>query len=89
MTGKRLNKTYFMQLLENRHPGYTIETLLLKAFHDYGSEKDAADALGITQQTFSSWKYRLNLETKISEISKTKKRELSPINNSGGSRYER
>jgi hypothetical protein len=66
MSGKRLNKTYLMQLLENRHPGYTIEALLVKAFREYGSEKEAAKALGITQQTFSTWKYRLRLEKTIS-----------------------
>ena len=65
MTGKRLNKTYFMQLLENRHPGQTIESLMVKAFHEYGSETDAAEALGITQQTFSSWKYRLGLADRM------------------------
>jgi hypothetical protein len=77
MAGKRLNKTYFMQLLENRHPGQTIEMLLIKAFREHGSEKDAAEALGITQQTFSSWKYRLGLQDKISEVRPVK--SSSPI----------
>jgi hypothetical protein len=71
MSGKRLNKTYLMQLLENRHPGYTIEALLLKAFREHGNEKDAANALGITQQTFSSWKYRLDLQDLLARLSPT------------------
>jgi hypothetical protein len=74
MSGKRLNKTYLMQLLENRFPGQTIDTLMVKAFHEHGSERAAAEALGITAQAFNTWKYRLGLENKISHIASLKSR---------------
>ena len=74
MSGKRLNKTYLMQLLENRYPGQTIDTLMVKAFREHGSERAAAEALGITAQAFNTWKYRLGLENKISHIASLKSR---------------
>ena len=67
MSGKRLSKTYLMQLLENRYPGQTIDTLMVKAFREHGSERAAAEALGITAQAFNTWKYRLGLQDKISD----------------------
>jgi len=74
MSGKRLNKTYLMQLLENRYPGQTIDALMLKAFREHGSERAAAEALGITAQAFNTWKYRLGLESTISHIASLKSR---------------
>ena len=72
MAGKRQSKTYLMQLLENRHPGYTIESLLVSAFQKHGSERAAAEALGITQQAFNTWKRRLGLENKLAQLRLTK-----------------
>lgn len=69
MSGKRLNKTYLMQLLENRHPGHTLETLMINALRDHGNERDAAAALGIAQQTFNAWKHRLGLKEDSLDLS--------------------
>lgn len=74
MSGKRLNKTYLMQLLENRYPGQTIDTLMVKAFREHGSERAAVEALGITAQAFNTWKYRLGLEKKMGGDSPLSKR---------------
>ena len=74
MAGKRHGKTYLMQLIENRHSGQTIETLMIKAFREHGSERTAAEALGITAQAFNTWKYRLGLEKKMGGDSPLSKR---------------
>lgn len=75
MTGKRQGKTYLMRLVENRHPGQTIEALMVNAFRTHGREKEAANALGITQQTFNAWKYRLGLQDRFVEVAPAKARE--------------
>lgn len=72
MAGKKQSKTYLMQLLENRHPGHTIEALMVNAFRKHGSERAAAKALGITQQAFNTWKYRLELQGKIPDTRSVK-----------------
>lgn len=61
-------KTYFMSLIEARHSGQTIEALIVNAFRAHGNERAAAQALGIPQQTFNSWKHRLRLEEAISNV---------------------
>jgi hypothetical protein len=68
MTRKRQLKTFLMSLIETRHAGQTIEMLMVDAFRQHGTEQAASQALGITQQTFNAWKYRLNLEETISNI---------------------
>lgn len=69
MARKQQGKTHFMYLIEARHSGQTIEALMIKVFRVHGNERAAASALGITQQTFNNWKYRLGLQDKIREIS--------------------
>jgi hypothetical protein len=69
MARRRQGKTHFMHLIEARHSGQTIEALMIKAFRTHGNERGAAFALGIPQQTFNVWKYRLGLQDKIREIS--------------------
>lgn len=65
MARKRLDKTWLMQLVENRNNGQPIEQLMVERFHKHGSERRAAHSLGITQQAFNAWKYRLGLEEQI------------------------
>lgn len=75
MAGKRRTKTFLMQLIESQHPGQTIESLMQRAFRETGTEREAAEVLGITQQVFNVWKYRLGLAENIAEIAKTKEGE--------------
>lgn len=63
----RQSKTYFMSLIEARHSGQAIETLIVNAFRTHGNERAAAQALGIPQQTFNSWKRRLGLQDGLPE----------------------
>ena len=65
MAGKRKRKTFMMSLVEYQHDGKPIEDILVDAFRCHGTEREAAQALGITQQTFNQWKYRLGLEDAI------------------------
>lgn len=65
---RRQAKTLLMQLIEERHPGQTIESLMLDAFAQHLNERDAADALGITQQSFNQWKFRLGLDGQMQAI---------------------
>jgi len=64
---KRPLKTLLMQLIERDH-GKAVEQLMLEAFRQYGTEKGASQAIGITQQTFNVWKYRLGLVDEIDNI---------------------
>ncbi len=57
-----------MQLIERDHPGQRIEEIMLAAFRQHGSERAAARALGIRQQTYTLWKYRLGLEHTIDAL---------------------
>lgn len=59
---RRKVKTFLMQLIERDHPGQSIEQILLNAYCEHGSEREAAQALGITQQSFNAWKFRLGLD---------------------------
>ena len=62
MAGKRKRKTLMMTLLEHQHEGKLIEDILTETFQNCGTEREAAQIIGITQQTFNQWKYRLGLE---------------------------
>jgi hypothetical protein len=64
---KRPLKTLLMQLIERDH-GKNVEQLMLEAFQQYGTEKGASQAIGITQQSFNVWKYRLGLAEEIESI---------------------
>lgn len=64
---KRPFKTLMMMLIE-RDQGKSIEQLMLEAFRQHGTERGAADAIGITQQSFNVWKYRLGLADEIEAI---------------------
>ncbi|MBI1281393.1 MAG: hypothetical protein GC179_24915 [Anaerolineaceae bacterium] len=64
---KRPLKTLLMQLIERDH-GKNVEQLMLEAFQQHGTEKAASQAIGITQQTFNVWKYRLGLADEIDNI---------------------
>lgn len=64
---KRPLKTFLMQLIERDH-AKTVEQLMLEAFQQYGTERGASNAIGITQQTFNVWKYRLGLANEIDNI---------------------
>lgn len=65
---KRKPKTLLMLWIERDHPGNTIEQLMVDAFRERGSERAAAEAIGITQQSFNLWKFRLGLEDEIDRI---------------------
>lgn len=59
---RRRGKTYYMQLVERDHADRPIEAIMIEAYHEYGSERAAAEALGIKQQVFNNWKYRLGID---------------------------
>jgi hypothetical protein len=67
---RRQPKTLLMQLIEERHSGQTIETLMLNAFLEHRNERAAAETLGITQQTFNLWKFRLSLDQQMETIAR-------------------
>ena len=58
----RRRKTALMEVVEFKHNGKPIEDIMVDAFHQHGTEREAAQTLGVTQQTFTQWKYRLGLE---------------------------
>ena len=64
---KRPLKTLLMQLIERDH-GKAIEQLMIETFQQHGTEKGASHSMGITQQTFNVWKYRLGLADEIDSI---------------------
>jgi hypothetical protein len=51
-----------MRLIERDYPGQTIEQIMLEAYRRCGTERAAADRLGVTQQTFNAWKFRLAID---------------------------
>jgi len=59
---RRQIKTYLMQLVERDHNDTPIQDIMIEAYHKYGTERAAAQALGITQQSFNAWKFRLGIE---------------------------
>ncbi len=76
---RRKAKTFLMQLIERDHPGQSIEQILLDAYYEHGTERAAAQALGITQQSFNAWKFRLGLEHRML---------VEPMQRSTGSQQE-
>ena len=64
---KRPLKTFLMQLIERDH-AKPVEQLMLEAFQQKKKKKGASHAIGITQQTFNVWKYRLGLTDEIDNI---------------------
>lgn len=64
---KRPLKTLMMLLIESERRR-SIEQIMLEAFQQHGTERGASDAIGITQQTFNVWKYRLGLADQIDNI---------------------
>ena len=64
---RRRSKTFLMLLIERDHPGRTIEQLMIDAYAEHGTERTAARALGVTQQSFNMWKFRLGLEEAMIE----------------------
>ena len=64
-------KTPTMRLLEAVDPQKRpIQQILLDAFRETGTELAAAKLVGITQQTYNAWKYRLNLAESVFRISR-------------------
>ena len=62
---KRRRKTSLMEVVEFKHNGKPIEEIMVDAFKKHGTEREAAQTLGVTQQTFTQWKYRLGLDQLI------------------------
>jgi hypothetical protein len=69
-----------MRLLELLHENRAIDELMLAEFRRSGTEKAAAKALGITQQTFNIWKFRLGLDEEIEAIRQERRGKLPPNN---------
>ena len=70
MPRKRNRRTPTMLLLEVRDPEQRdVIQIMLEAYRRTGSESSAAQIMGITQQAFNNWKYRLGLEKQIDQIS--------------------
>lgn len=65
---RRPRKTILMRLVERDHHDMPMEDLMIEAFSKHGTERGAAQSLGITQQSFNAWKYRLELEDDIERI---------------------
>jgi hypothetical protein len=57
-----------MRLVERDHQNVPMEELMIQAFSKHGTERAAAQSLGITQQSFNAWKYRLELDDDIERI---------------------
>jgi hypothetical protein len=74
MKRKSSLKTSLMQLIELRHQGESIEILMANALRKHGSERAAAETLGISQQAFNLWKYRLGLADKIADLAANKEK---------------
>jgi hypothetical protein len=62
---KRREKTFLMLLIERDYPGKSIQQIMLDAYRQHGTERAAARSLGITQQSFNAWKFRLRLEDEL------------------------
>ena len=69
MARRRYRKTPTMLLLEARDTEQRdVAQIMLDAYQQTGSDASAAQSIGITQQAFNIWKYRLGLEKRIDEI---------------------
>lgn len=78
---KRRRKTFLMQLIEKKHGDQAIEQLMLDAYRQHGTEHAAAQNLGITQQSFNTWKHRLGLEDQFIEVARQRFNSLSEEEN--------
>lgn len=65
------SKTVTMRLIEQQHGRAKIEQIMIEAYRQQGSEEGAAQALGISQQTFNQWKHRLRIADTIEAIALT------------------
>ena len=71
MPKHRYLKTPTMRFLEAVDPQKrSIQQIMLDAFRQTGTELAAAKLMGVTQQSYNSWKYRLNLAEAIFRISR-------------------
>jgi hypothetical protein len=71
MAKRRHLKTPTMRFLEATDPQKRpIQQILLDAFRETGTELAAAKLVGITQQSYNAWKYRLNLAESVFRISR-------------------
>ena len=71
MSKRRHLKTPMMRFLEAVDPQQrSIQQIMLDAFRHTGTELAAARLMGVTQQSYNSWKYRLNLAEAIFRISR-------------------
>jgi len=69
MSQRRNLKTPTMLLLEARDPQQrSVSQIMLDAYRETGSEANAAMLMGITQQAYNTWKYRLNIARQIDQI---------------------
>lgn len=75
---RRKPKTLLMLWIERDHHGKAIDRLMVEAFQEHGSERRAAQALGITQQSFNHWKFRLGLDREIDRIAERWANESPP-----------
>lgn len=83
----RKAKTYLMQLVERDHANIPIQDLMIEAYHSHGTERAAAHALGITQQSFNAWKFRLGIEDQLTPEA-IRNRVLAVENGTGQSNGE-
>ena len=84
MPKQRRLKTATMLLLEATDPQKRpIEQIMLDTFRETGTEFAAATSMGVTQQTYNVWKYRLDLDEAVFRIARERKRDNS--HDQGGS----
>jgi hypothetical protein len=82
-------KTPTMRLLEAVDPyKRSIQQILLDAFRETGTELAAAKLVGITQQTYNAWKYRLNLAESVFRISRGLGEQEAPSKDSANEQSE-
>lgn len=79
---RRPRKTVLMLLVERDHQNVSMEELMIQAFSKHGTERAAAQFLGITQQSFNAWKYRLGLDDDIERI-RQQRNALDDVSDNG------
>ncbi|MFN8531849.1 MAG: hypothetical protein U0670_24855 [Anaerolineae bacterium] len=72
---RETDRTVTMRLIERDHGRASIEQIMIEAYRQQGSEEGAAALLGISQQTFNKWKYRLGIADLIAEIARLQQLE--------------
>lgn len=72
-------KTVAMRLIEQEHGRAPIQQIMIEAYRQHGSEAGAAAALGISQQTFNTWKKRLRLDATLEEIARIHRYEAGAL----------